>query len=216
MKKLITLIIVLLLAVNAIAVETTPNWGKVLTTGIGTTLPAQIQEARADDSTQLATITTNLAVVDAIVDTILASNSIVFTKTGIAQTVGANDSIAVFTVTTGAVEIEYLYLEVTTEYAGATDSVRFIVDYPGGYTARLDCGEELNAAAVGTRFAVAAVAAGTATTKTLIGVPVATPTLKMILQSGTAITLLDAGTGTTGRAKVICKYRPIEAGARLN
>jgi hypothetical protein len=166
------------------------------------------------------TVTTNIAnqitAVDAIVDTILAAHEFVFRKTAIAQTVTSTDSIAICTVNNGCVEIEAIYLEVTTEYEAVTDSVRFIIDYPGGYTTRLDCGEVLNAAAVGTKFMVAAVAAGTATTKTLVGVPFALTNLKMNLSTGTAITLLDVGTGTQGRAKVLIKYRPIDAGARLD
>jgi len=167
-------------------------------------------------TTTMSNIAAQITTVDAIVDTLLAGNVHLFSKTGVAQTASSDDSIAICVVNNGAVEIICIYLEVTTQYTSATDSVHFIIDYPGGYTAWLDAGEEYNAAAVGTRFSVASVTAGTATTKTLVGVPFALPDLKMNLSSGTAITLRDKGTSTDGRAKVIIKYRPLELGARLD
>lgn len=187
---------------------------------------------RTADSTQLASNATaiaalpttthisNLALqvttVDAIVDTILNGNVHLFTKASISQTATTTDSLAVFTVNGGGVEILSMYVQVTTQFEAVTDSVYFLIDYPAGYTARLDCGDEYNAAAVGTKFAVASETAGTATTKTLAGVPYKIPQLNLFLDSTSAMKLIDEGAGTGGVMKVVVKYRSLEAGARLD
>jgi hypothetical protein len=144
----------------------------------------------------------------------MSGEGITSSKAGIAPT-AASDSIACFTAN-GNIWLLGLQSEVTTVMPGVTDSVRFLIDAATGTSVvRIDKGEEANAAAVGTIYAVNSATLGTATAKSTEGAPLPVAVWRLLITDGSVIEFFSAGAGTTGRFRADCLWLPAEEDAAL-
>lgn len=123
------------------------------------------------------------------------------TKTISYSAVTGVDSTTILTAV-GDVYLTSLFYEVTTVWASTADSVYFVYDAATATDiARMDKGEELNAAADGTVFALNSATFGTATLK-ILNIPTAHAGLRILIPDGTVIKIVSEGSAVTGAAEI--------------